>query len=153
LSRDFEDFMDELHDEARREGPKAVAELAAFGAHYRLAREVFDLRKARGMTQRQLAAKSGIQQAEISRIEAGNSNPTLSTIAVLAYALDAELSLGARKAGKSKERHRRSAVRVATGRRRTLAAAAKQATAPVAKPAKPAPVSGPSRATSRGAPP
>jgi transcriptional regulator with XRE-family HTH domain len=46
------------------------------------------------MTQRQLAAQSGIQQAEISRIEAGNSNPTLSTIAALTRALGAELSLG-----------------------------------------------------------
>lgn len=126
MSRVFEDFMKELHEEARREGPKAVAELAAFDAHYRLAREIFDLRKARGMTQRQLAAKSGIQQAEISRIEAGNSNPTLSTIATLAYALDAELSLGARKApGKSvKERRGRPSVPVATGRLRALPAPA-----------------------------
>jgi len=122
MSRDFEQLMDEIHEEARREGPKAVAELAAFGAHHRLAREVFDLRKSRGMTQRQLAAKSGIQQAEISRIEAGNSNPTLSTVAVLANALEAELSLAARKvrkpAAKGRSAGKRRAPVLVAARRR-----------------------------------
>jgi transcriptional regulator with XRE-family HTH domain len=93
MSNKFDDFMKELQEEARRGGPKALAEYAAYGAFYRLALEVFELRKARGLTQRQLGAKAGIQQAEISRIEAGNSNPTLSTIAALAQALGAELSL------------------------------------------------------------
>ncbi len=93
MSNKFGDFMKELQEEARRGGQKALAEYAAFGAFYRLALEVLELRKARGLTQRQLGAKAGIQQAEISRIEAGNSNPTLSTIAALAQALGAELSL------------------------------------------------------------
>ncbi len=128
MSRDFEDFMNELHEEARREGPKAVAELAAFDAHYRLALEVFELRKARGMTQRQLAAKSGIQQAEISRIEAGNSNPTLSTIAILGNALGAELSLRPRRLRKAPEK--RSVV--TSSRRSTRVAAARQVSSPMA---------------------
>jgi DNA-binding XRE family transcriptional regulator len=75
---------------------RAPAKPASSHMIQEFARAVFDLRKARGWTQRQLAAKSGIQQAEISRIEAGNANPTLSTIAVLADALGAELSLGER---------------------------------------------------------
>ena len=133
----FEDFMNVLHEEARREGPQAIAELAAFDAHYRLAREVFDLRKARGMTQRQLAAKSGIQQAEISRIEAGNSNPTLSTIGVLAYALEAEFSLEVRKASKTRETRRTPARVAVTARRRTMpATATRQASVPVKRQAK-----------------
>jgi len=131
MSRDFEDFMNELHEEARRDGPKAVAELATFDAHYRLAREVFDLRKARGMTQRQLAAKSGIQQAEISRIEAGNSNPTLSTIAILAYALEAELSLEPQKGKAAKGRERRPIIRVAAAKHR-LTPGARQVSARLA---------------------
>ena len=125
MSTTFEDFMNELHEEARREGPQAIAELAALDAHYRLAREVFDLRKARGMTQRQLAAKSGIQQAEISRIEAGTSNPTLSTVAILAGALGAELSLRAQKQGKTAANQRA----VATGRRATRATVARRVSA------------------------
>ena len=112
MSRDFEDFMEELHEEARREGPMAVAELAAFDANYRLALQVFELRKARGMTRRQLAAKAGMQQAEIRRIEAGDSNPTLSTIAILADALGAEPSLRPRALRKAPEKRS-----VATARR------------------------------------
>jgi DNA-binding XRE family transcriptional regulator len=93
MSSKFKDFMREVEAEARREGPRAIAELAAFEAHFRLAGELLARRKARGLTQRQLAAKSGIQQSEISRIEAANANPTLATIGVLARALDAEFRL------------------------------------------------------------
>ncbi len=93
MSRDFDELMREIEDEARRAGPKAMAQYAAAGATHRLARQVFDLRKAAKLTQRQLAARSGVQQADISRIEAGDANPTLGTIAALAYALGAELAL------------------------------------------------------------
>ncbi|HEU4385585.1 MAG TPA: helix-turn-helix transcriptional regulator [Anaeromyxobacteraceae bacterium] len=93
MSHDFDQLMDEIEQEARRGGPKALAEYAAFGAYHRLAREIFDLRKAAGLTRRQLAAKSGVQLADISRIEAGDANPTLATIAALAYALGAEVAL------------------------------------------------------------
>jgi transcriptional regulator with XRE-family HTH domain len=118
MSHKFDDFMRELDEEVRRGGPKALAEQAAFGAFHRLALEVFELRKARGLTQRQLGATAGIQQAEISRIEAGNSNPTLSTIAALAQALGAELSLSPAKPPRSSPRS------TATGRRRAPSRAA-----------------------------
>jgi transcriptional regulator with XRE-family HTH domain len=122
MSRDFDKLMDDIEQEARRGGPKAIAEYAAFGAYYRLAREIFDLRKAAGLTQRQLAARSGVQQADISRIEAGDANPTLATIAGLAYALGAELSLRPRGLRKAPERHSvatasRRSTRVAAARR------------------------------------
>src|SRR6266545_6284267 len=93
MSRKFQDFMREVDAEARREGSKAVTELAAFDAHYRLAGELLSLRKARGLTQRQLAQKAGIQQSEISRIEAAHANPTLGTVSALARALGAEVRL------------------------------------------------------------
>jgi transcriptional regulator with XRE-family HTH domain len=85
--------MREVEREALRAGPWAVAELEPLNAHFKLAGEVLALRKARGLTQRQLAAKSGIQQSEISRSEAANANPTLGTINVLAGALGAEVQL------------------------------------------------------------
>jgi DNA-binding XRE family transcriptional regulator len=95
VSRKFSDFMKEVEAEARREGPQAVAELAAFDAHFKLAAELILLRKRRGLSQRQLSAKSGVQQAEISRIEGGRANPTLETISVLARSLGGELKLAA----------------------------------------------------------
>jgi ribosome-binding protein aMBF1 (putative translation factor) len=96
----FSDFMKEVEAEARREGPKAVAESEAFKAHFKLAADLILLRKRRGFTQRQLSAKSGVQQAEISRIEGGRANPTLETISVLARSLGAELRLAASGSGR-----------------------------------------------------
>lgn len=55
-----------------------------------------DLRAARrlgNMTQSDLAERTGVDQAEISRIENGRANPTLETIARLASALDSKLVL------------------------------------------------------------
>jgi transcriptional regulator with XRE-family HTH domain len=116
MSRDFEKLMEEIEQEARRGGPKAIAEYAAFGAYHRLAREIFDLRKAAGLTQRQLAAKSGVQQADISRIEAGDANPTLATIAAIAYALGAKLAL--EQARPRKAERRRWVQKQSSGTRR-----------------------------------
>jgi DNA-binding XRE family transcriptional regulator len=93
MSLKFSDFMEDLEAEARREGPKAVAEMRAFEAHFRLASELILLRKRRKLTQRQLSTKSGVQQAEISRIEGGRANPTVSTLSALASALGGELGI------------------------------------------------------------
>ena len=48
-------------------------------------------RKAAGMTQRDLAEKTGVGQAAISRIESGRANPTLDTLEALCDGLDAHL--------------------------------------------------------------
>ena len=50
-------------------------------------------RKARGLTQPDLSALTGIQQAEISRFERGVGNPTAATLLRLADALGQRLTL------------------------------------------------------------
>ncbi|MFT3914122.1 MAG: helix-turn-helix transcriptional regulator [Anaeromyxobacteraceae bacterium] len=112
MTRKFQDFMRELEAEARREGPKAVEELAAFDAHFRLAGELLSLRKARGLTQRQLSQLAGVQQSEISRIEAAHANPTVGTVAALARALGAEVRLvkTRRRSARSRGPARRTAA-------------------------------------------
>ena len=60
---------------------------------YKLASEVIGLRLKHGLTQVQLAERCGIDQAEISRIETGNGNPTARTLERIADALDADLRL------------------------------------------------------------
>src|SRR5512133_2464798 len=115
MSRDFADLMHEIEEETRRAGPTAMREYAALGAGYRLAVSVIELRRSAGLTQRQLAAKSGLQQADISRIEAGEANPTLATIAALAFALGAELALEPPRSRKAK---RRQVQKRSTGARR-----------------------------------
>ncbi len=58
-----------------------------------MAHEVRELRKERHLTQKQLAAASGIGQAEISHIERGQTNPTASTLAALLAPLGAHLGV------------------------------------------------------------
>jgi XRE family transcriptional regulator, regulator of sulfur utilization len=89
----FRDFLTEIEDEARAEGPAAVAELAAFDQRYRLAHELMAHRRQKGITQTRLAKLSGIGQADISRIESGRANPTISTLATLARALGFGIAL------------------------------------------------------------
>ncbi len=118
----FSDFMKELEEETRREGPAAVAEAAAMDAQFKLAAELILLRRMRGLTQRQLSGRSGIQQSEISRIEGGRANPTAATLAALARALGGELRIvpaaidkgpSARAVGARSTRARTAARRIA----------------------------------------
>lgn len=44
-----------------------------------------------GMTQRELAEKTGIDQAAISRIESGRANPTLNTLEALVEGVGSSL--------------------------------------------------------------
>jgi transcriptional regulator with XRE-family HTH domain len=93
MATKFEDFVREVEEEARAEGPHAVAELEAFRAHFAMAQEVRELRKAHHLTQKQLARASGIDQAEISRIERGRGNPTTATLAALLAPLGARVGV------------------------------------------------------------
>ena len=57
----------------------------------RFGRRVRMFRKERGLTMRELAAKSGIPLSQISRIELGQVNTTLNTAGILAKTLKIEL--------------------------------------------------------------
>ncbi|HEX8153319.1 MAG TPA: helix-turn-helix transcriptional regulator [Thermoanaerobaculia bacterium] len=57
-----------------------------FGARLR------ELRAAAGLTQRELATRSGTSSAAISNFEAGNNAPTLGTLVRLADALDCNVT-------------------------------------------------------------
>lgn len=50
-------------------------------------------RQARSLSQPALSEITGVQQAEISRIEKGIANPTVATVSRLAQALDQRLTL------------------------------------------------------------
>ena len=52
-----------------------------------LARNMVKFRLQAGLTQRALAARSGVTQRQISALEGGKLNATLDTISVLAQAL------------------------------------------------------------------
>ena len=59
------------------EKPEVRAEYEQLGPQYEAICAAIESRKAAGLTQKQLAEKMGTAQANISRFENGNSNPSL----------------------------------------------------------------------------
>ena len=58
-----------------------------------ITRALMDARINANMTQEELSRKSGISQADISRLERGNRNPSLSLLKRLAEAMGTELRI------------------------------------------------------------
>jgi ribosome-binding protein aMBF1 (putative translation factor) len=87
---DFDRLMHDIEQEARAEGPEAVAQLRSLDSRFHVAGQLLALRRRRGITQRRLSELSGIQQADISRIERGETQPTTVTARRLADALGAD---------------------------------------------------------------
>lgn len=57
----------------------------------RIGTRIAEIRKDKGLTQAQLAATTGLQQAHIARIETGRYSVGLDTLALIATALDARV--------------------------------------------------------------
>jgi transcriptional regulator with XRE-family HTH domain len=78
-----------LKDPRVKSGYEHAGELEALGDLLRMARE------QRGMSQQQLHRQSGVQQAEISRLEAGRAarGPTVATLRRLARAQQMRLRI------------------------------------------------------------
>ena len=60
---------------------------------YNMMQAMVDARKRSNITQKELAEKTGIDQADISRIETGNGNPTLAVLKRLAEGMDMVLRI------------------------------------------------------------
>jgi ribosome-binding protein aMBF1 (putative translation factor) len=90
MSDRFEDFVAEIEHAA---SPEERQELEAARARYRIGARLLQQRLAGGLTQKELAAASGVDQADISRIERGESNPTTETLDALARPLGVTLDL------------------------------------------------------------
>lgn len=97
MATKFADFMRELEEEARAEGPEAVAQLESLRDHFRLGRRLAEARLKRKLTQQQVAKLSRIDQADISNIERGVANPTLGTLSAVAMAVGMEIDLRKRR--------------------------------------------------------
>ena len=81
-------------EDARRVYDAAVSAFdAEMDEREQLGAQLAAARKARGLTQPDLSALTGNQQAEISRIERGAGNPTAATLLRLADALGQRLTL------------------------------------------------------------
>ena len=64
--------------------PSFKAEWDTLQPELTIAQAMIDARKESGLTQKQLSERTGIAQADISKLERGNANPTLRTLQRLA---------------------------------------------------------------------
>ena len=79
--------------EKQLQNPDFKAEWDALEPELSIMQAVIDARKESGLTQQQLAERTGISQADISKLENGNANPSLKTFQRLASAMDKKLKI------------------------------------------------------------
>jgi len=84
-------FREDL--EKRLEDPEFKKEYDALESDYKVIQAVIDARKKLNLTQKDLSERSGINQADISRIERGLANPTLKLLHKLASGLNMEMEI------------------------------------------------------------
>ena len=83
------------YDSERRArlSPAGFTAVRVFDETYTIGAMFAQARRERGLKQKELAARSGVAQGDISRIERGLIAPTTPTIMRLAQALNARVSL------------------------------------------------------------
>lgn len=75
----------------RLQTAESKARRQQFGEAYRIGLDLHDLRCKHQLTQQELAEKSGVAQADISRIERGSIRPNTATLERLGEVLGAEV--------------------------------------------------------------
>lgn len=75
------------------QNPKFKTEWDALEPEFQIIKAMIDGRKEKNITQKELADLTGITQADISRIETGNSNPSIQTLQRLAAGLGMRVKL------------------------------------------------------------
>ena len=84
-------YKDFLNEQLQNEELKK--EYDALEAEFSIIQAMLDARKASGLTQKDLAERTGIAQADISKLENGNANPSLRTLQRLADGMGMKLKL------------------------------------------------------------
>ena len=83
----------EYRDAALARDPALKAEYDALEPEYDIIQALIAARKSQHLTQKQLSEKTGITQADISRIENGTRNPSLEMMKRLARGMGMVLKL------------------------------------------------------------
>lgn len=89
LLRPFEEFKKEAF-ERDPDLKKAYDDLEL---EFSIVEQVIRKRLEKGLSQKQLAEKIGTKQSAISRLEGGNSNPSVAFLEKIAKALDSKLQI------------------------------------------------------------
>ena len=84
--------LDELTEELL-EDPEFKKEYDALAPERELAVALVKARKSAGLTQTELSEKTGISQADISRLENGSRNPSVAVLERIAKALNSTLRI------------------------------------------------------------
>lgn len=80
-----------LNDKLKNEEFKEVYDESQ--ADFEIMKAICDARISKSITQKELSLKTGISQADLSRIETGNANPSLKTLKRIAKALNCTLMI------------------------------------------------------------
>ena len=84
-------FRETLNEQLKN--PDFKAEWDSTEAEYQIIKSMLEARRRKAITQSQLSEITGIAQADISRIENGNANPSLQTLQRLAAGLGMRLKV------------------------------------------------------------
>ncbi len=84
-------FRDTLNEQLKN--PDFKAEYDALEPEFQIIKAMLDGRNQLNLTQKDLAELSGITQADISRLENGNANPSIRTLKKLAAAMNMALDI------------------------------------------------------------
>lgn len=84
-------FRETLNEQLKN--PEFKKEWDALEPEYQIIKAMLSARNEKAITQKQLADITGIPQADISRLENGNANPSLKTLQRLADGMGMKLKL------------------------------------------------------------
>ena len=77
--------------------PDVLTEYEKLRPQYELISQIIAIRNEEGLTQEDLAERTGIARSNISRLESGNYNPSFEFIAKIAKGLGCEIHVELRK--------------------------------------------------------
>ena len=84
-------FNDYLNKQLK--DPEFKREWETLDAEFSIVQALIDARESSGLTQSELAKKTGIAQGDISKIENGNGNPSIKTLKRLAQGMGKNLRI------------------------------------------------------------
>lgn len=97
MGRTYREFLDE-----KLKDPEFKKEWDEMEPEFQLIKAMLKGREEQKISQRELADKTGITQADISKMESGDANPTLDTLKRIASGLGMSLQLSFKPIGMRK---------------------------------------------------
>ena len=88
MSVDYDAWLEE-----QMKDPEFRAEYEALDAEWMLIQSLIEARKSAGLTQEELADKSGVKQSELMELENGQAEPTLRLLLQLAQGMGRRFTL------------------------------------------------------------